>query len=170
MVIHTYIDNSSNLPRSGTYYRDSPVTGRSPIKNIAYSRRTLHSSKNKKWCVCGKQLVFFKDIGWGCTECGRVEYLVDQQQQIQQQQIQQQGIGGVMSVDGLSDVRTTPNRGATKFRSKDPRAHFLKKKSSDIDPELQKLVDEQGVTIIRYEERVVEDNQTLSSEELRQNK
>jgi hypothetical protein len=132
----------------------------------------LHSSSknNRKWCHgCGRRLVYFKEPeAWACAECG---YLLEEAktQKQQQQQIQQQGIGGVMSVDGLSDVRTSPNRGVSKFRSMDPRARFLKKKS-DIDPDLQRLVTEQGVTIIRYEERVVEDNQTLSSEELRQNK
>jgi hypothetical protein len=149
-----------------TYYnREAPMTGgRSPVKNIAFTRRTLHSKK--KYCVCGRALVFFKDECWACTECGYTEYL---HQPEEQQQIQQQGIGGVMSVDGLSDTRTTPNRGPMKFKSLDARKRFLKPKSQ-LDPELQRLVTEQGVTVQRYEERVVEDNQTLSSEELRQNK
>jgi hypothetical protein len=166
MVVHAYIDNSSNHTPTNTYYREAPMSGRSPVKNIAFSRRLRTSNKKKKWCVCGKQLVFFKDAEcWSCTECGNTEYL----EQPEQQQIQQQGVGGVMSVDGLSDTRTTPNRGATKFRSKDPRARFLKKKS-DIDPELQRLVDEQGVTVQRFEERIEESSEVLTSEQLRANK
>jgi hypothetical protein len=74
-----------------------------------------------------------------------------------------------MSVDGLSDTTTRPNRAATKFRSKDPRARFLKPKSQ-LDPELQRLVDEQGVTVQRYEERIEESSVVLSQEELRANK
>ena len=58
-------------------------------------------------------------------------------------------------MDGLSDVRTTPNREATKFRSMDPRARFLKPKPQ-YDVEMQKLVLEQGVTVQRYEERIEE--------------
>ena len=34
-----------------------------------------------------------------------------------------------MSFDGLSVSRTTPNRGATKFKSMDPRRRFLKPRS-----------------------------------------
>src|SRR5687768_2024246 len=97
--------------------RDAPMTGRSPVKNIAFSRRTLHSSRKKKWCPNdGRALMWLKDAeAWCCNECGYVEYIEQKQQQPEQQ------IGGVMSVDGLSDVRSTPNRGATKFRSMDPR-------------------------------------------------
>jgi ribosomal protein S27AE len=163
MVVHSYIDNSSNHTPTNTYYRDSPMSGRSPVKNIAFSRRTLHSKK--KYCVCGRALVWFKEGEcWSCTECGYTQYLEQKQQQPEQQ-----GIGGVMSVDGLSDVRSTPNRGAMKFRSKDPRSRFLKPRSQ-LDPELQRLVDEQGVTVQRYEERIEESSEVLSQEELRQSK
>jgi hypothetical protein len=72
-------------------------------------------------------------------------------------------------VDGLSDTNTRPNRGATKFRSKDPRARFLKPKSQ-LDPELQRLVDEQGVTVQRFVERIEESSEVVTSEELRANK
>jgi hypothetical protein len=74
-----------------------------------------------------------------------------------------------MSFDGLSDSRTTLNRGATKFRSMDPRRSFLKPRSQ-LDPEMQKLVDEQGVTVQRFEERIEESSEVLTSEQLRANK
>ena len=166
MVIHTYIDNSSNHSPTNKYYRDSPVTGRSPIKANVFHRYT--GNRKKKYCVCGRALIYFKDAEcFACTECGRTEYL---QQPEQQQQIQQQGIGGIASVDGLSDVRTTPNRAATKFKSiKDPRSRFLKAKPQ-YDVEIQKLVDEQGVTIQKYVERIEESSEVLSQEELRANK
>jgi hypothetical protein len=163
-MVDTYIDNSGNHTHTNTYYRDSPMSGRSPVKNIVFSRRTLHSKK-KKWCLCGKQLVFFKDAEcWSCTECGHTEYIEQPKQQIQQQ-----GIGGIASVDGLSDTQTRPNRGASKFRSiKDPRSRFLKKKP-EIDDELARIL-EQGATLVSYKERIEEDGQTLSSDELRANK
>jgi hypothetical protein len=164
MVVHSYIDNSSNHTPTNTYHRDSPMSGRSPVKNIAF--RSLHSSKKKKYCVCGRALVFFKDECWACTECGYTEYL---HQPEQQQQIQQQGIGGVMRVDGLNDVQTRPNRGATKFRSKDPRSRFLTKKS-EIDDELRVMAEAGGWAIKRFEERIEQSSEVLSSEELRQSK
>lgn len=72
-------------------------------------------------------------------------------------------------MDGLSDVRSTPNRGATKFRSKDPRARFLKKKS-EIDDELRMMAEAGGWTIKRYDQRIEQSSEVLSQEELRQSK
>ena len=144
--------------------RDAPITGgRSPVKNNAF--RTLRTGK-KKWCVCGLALVFFKDECWSCQECGRPEYI---HQPEQQQQIQQQGVGGINSLDGLSDTNTRPNRGASKFRSKDPRARFLKKKS-EIDDELRAMAEAGGWTIKRYDQRIEQSGEVLSQEELRQSK
>jgi hypothetical protein len=192
MVVHAYFSSpgesgggatttTTTTTGGNTYYRNDyreAILGRrSPVKNNAFRRTSSHSSsrKNKKWCVCGRQLVFFKDAEcYACTECGHTEYIEQKKEQLQQQHTLGSsgtaGGDGVISVDGLSDARTTPNRAATKFRSiKDPRSRFLKPKSQ-LDPELQKLVDEQGVTIISYNERVEEDSQLVSSNELRSNK
>ena len=140
--------------------RDAPVIGRSPVKNIAF--RTLRTSK-KKYCVCGRALVYFKDSqAWCCGECGYVEYIPKQQQPEQQ-------IGGVMSVDGLSDTRTTPNRGPMKFRSMDPRKRFLKKES-EIDDELARILENQSATLVSYHSQVQQSNDVVSSDDLRANK
>jgi ribosomal protein S27AE len=161
MVVHAYIDNSSNHTPTNTYHRDSPISGRSPIKANVFHRYT---NRKKKWCPNdGRALVYFKEAEcWSCTECGMTEYIEQKQHQPEQQ------IGGVMSVDGLSDTRTSPNRGASKFRSKDPRARFLKPKR-EIDDELARIL-EQGATLVSYHEQVQQSNDVLSQDELRANK
>jgi ribosomal protein S27AE len=164
MVIHTYIDNSSNHTPTNTYYRDSPISGRSPIKANVFHR---YINRKKKWCpIDGRALVYFKEAQcWSCTECGHTEYIEQTKQQTQQQQ----GIGGVMSVDGLSDVRTTPNRDAMRFRSiKDPRSRFLKKKP-EVDDELARILS-QGATLVSYHEQVQQSNDVLTQDELKANK
>ena len=145
---------------------------RSPIKHNAF--RTSRSSSNRtktKWCPsCGRALVFFKDAEcFSCTECG---HTIDLEQKKQQQAptTTTNSSSGIGSVDGLNDSQTRPNRGATKFRSiKDPRARFLKPKR-EIDPELERILYDQGATLVSYNERLEEDSQTLSSDELRANR
>ena len=162
-------DRSSSYYRNDVDYREAILGRRSPVKNNAFRTSRSSSRTKKKWCVCGRQLVFFKEAEcWSCTECGHTEYIEHKKQQAPTTTATNSS--GIGSIDGLSDSQTRPNRGATKFRHiKDPRSRFLKPKSQ-LDPELQKLVDEQGVTIISYNERVEEDSQLVSSNELRSNK
>lgn len=152
-------------------YHDTILGRRSPIKHNVFFRSSSSSTRNnKKWCVCGRQLVFFKDAEcWACTECGHTEYIEQKKKEQQQQQQIPTNSSGIGSIDGLSDSHLQPNRGATKFRHMDPRKRFLKPKSQ-LDPELQKLVDEQGVNVISYEERIEQSNDVISSDELRANK
>jgi hypothetical protein len=109
-----------------------------------------------------------------CTSCGHTIDLEQKKKQQEQVHTGDTGTGavggGVVSVDGLSDSQTRPNRGATKFRSMDPRSRFLSRKKSDIDPELERILYDQGATLVSYNERVEEDGQTLSSDNLRANK
>jgi hypothetical protein len=124
-------------------YFSSSGTSRSPVKNNAF--RTPRSSRTtkKRWCVCGKPLTFFKDAeAWACTECGHTEYI-----QEKQQVPTTTNSSGIGSVDGLSDSQITPNRGATKFRHIDPRSRFLKK-DKEIDDELERILYDQGATLI----------------------
>jgi hypothetical protein len=152
---------------NNTFYRDAPVSGRSPLKVNAFrNTKKKLASRPRLWCeLCGRALVYMKDAeSFICMECGYSppEYV--------KKGPAAPDNSGIPSVDGLVDDKqqTRPKPFFKPIR--DPREKILRSQQKpEYDQETADYIRETGATLVSHSEHIPQsDGEVLSREELRE--